>query len=435
MGRRIIISLSFVLSFTFSFGQELLTLEDAIRIAMENNYEIRIAGNSREIAGNNVSIGNAGMLPEVDVEVFQNNSIDDFKQQRITGETVEMSGAKEQSFTAGAYLNWTIFDGLGMFITYKKLKELRNLQQLDFRMTVENTIAQVMQVYYEIVLEREMVEVLEESVRLSEERLQLAEDKWDIGSGSKLEASLARVDYNADRSALISQQESMENSKIMLNRLLARDVLREFTVADTIMLEDTLEYGPIVERASAQNPALLIAGQNSVIAELEVRELRSEAYPVVGVHSSYEYSRFTSQSGFLESNRNLGFNYGFGISFNLFNGFNFLREMNNAKLRLASSDLQYDNIRNEVNGYVASTYNSYTRSLELLGLEEENLESARFNLEISKERHDIGDLPSIEYREAQTNFVEAESRYFNALYRAKASEIELLRLSGVLIEE
>lgn len=411
-------------------AQDLLTLDHAIKIGLKNNYSIRTAKNNAQIASNNNSLGNAGMLPSVDATGSGSKSQTSSKQQFITGETIDRTGAKSSSYNAGAALNWTIFDGFKMFIDKKKLSELESLGKAGARTIVDNTVAQIVNAYYNIVRQQQTLEVLQEARDISKDRMDIAQTKQRLGSGSGLDYMQAKADYNADQSALLKQQAAVSNANVELNRLLARDVNTAFTVSDTIPLLPSLQLDGLREKAAEMNAQLHQLQLQKQIAELNLKSLKAQRFPRIGLNLGYDYSKSESQSGFLLSNQSSGYNYGLSLQFNLFNGLNQNRQIQNARISAKNSEIQLSEIKSQLDASLKQAYVNYQNGLQLVKLEQDNKSVAKTAMDIATEKYRLGSITPLEVKEAQKTYIQAESRLVDARYQAKSAETELLRLSG-----
>jgi len=415
---------------------ELLTLEEAIRIGLENNFSIRIARNQADISGNNRSLGNAGFLPELSATASRSKRIENSLTE-FTGDAIpdrDVKGAESTSTNATATLSWTIFDGLGMFTTYEKLSELEELGEIEARLTIENSLAQIIVAYFNIIRQDNIADVLRSTVELSEQRIQIAETMKDLGSGSEYDLLQARADLNADRAAVIRQEVLLNNARVLLNELIGRDIDTRFTVRDEIPVNEGLDYDEIVSNALSNNLELAIARASRRVTELEIREIDAERYPEIALNLGYGYTLNESGSGFLELSRSDGFNYGVTARITLFDGFDVNLRKQNAKIRLKNQQLNFEQQRQQVRADLQSEFTRYLKSLQLVELEQENLTYARQSVEIALERFKLGTINSIELREAQRTLIDAESRLIQAQFEAKTAETELLRLTGILTE-
>ncbi|HEX2866505.1 MAG TPA: TolC family protein [Ignavibacteriales bacterium] len=417
------------------FSQETLTLEKAVQIGLENNYSIKLAGNDLRISENNATLGNAGFLPRLDLTASENNSMNNTHQEYSSGQVTDKKNATSASSTAGIALNWTIFDGMNMFTNFSRLKELNSLGEINARAAVENNVASIMSSYYNIVSIQQTIRAIQDAIKISEERVRIAEEKYNLGSGSKLELLQARVDLNADRSNLLKQQISLSQAKVSLNQLMGLESTKDFLIRDTIIISSRMDYNSLKNMVLNSNSALKSAGKNVSVASLNLSGLRSLWYPTLGLFLNYNFSGSQAQAGLIKSSQTNGFSYGLNLSFNLFNGLNTSRQVENAKISLESSQLEYDDLKNKIQSSFEQEYTSYSNNIQQVKMEEENLEAARQNAGIALDRFKYGTYSSLELSVAQKSYLDAESRLVAAEYAAKKSEIELMRLSGQIIKQ
>lgn len=415
-------------------AQELLTLDKAIEIGLKNNYDILVAKNQSEIDANNVTLGNAGALPQLNLNATQNNSVVNTTQKFVTGQEQNRKNAKSGSIATGLALNWTLFDGLGMFVSYERLKQLRDMGELNTRSAIETSVENIINTYYNIVSQKQMLNVLETAMSLSQERLKISEAKFNLGSESKLGMLQAKVDYNAERSVYIKQRMILENLKVSMNELLAREPITKFEVVDTIVISFKPSLEELKGKSSKENTFLRIADKNVSVSNLDLKGINALRYPRIGFNFNYNFSQSQSQAGLLLSNQSIGPSYGFTAVIPLFGGFNLNRQSKNARISVLSSKLQYDHAKNQLDASVVKAYNDFNNRMEVLELEKENLKVAQENINAVMERYRIGNISALDVKEAQRSFTEANNRLVSALYDAKKAEIALMRLSGSLVK-
>lgn len=411
-------------------AQEVLTPQQAISIALENNYSIRIARNQAEISANNTTLGNAGFLPTVDLGAAQSNNIQNSKQEYLSGQINERENAKSNSFNLNGTLNWTLFDGLAMFVNYEKLKELEAMGELAARAVIERTILNVLTSYYDLVRQKQRLQVLQKTLSVSEERIRLAQEKFLLGAASRLDILQAQVDYNADRSDQLNNEEVFRTSKIRLNNLLARDISLDFDVADTIDAVSLPEWNKIYEAAMVGNTYLKMNFIDNQLMSIELQSLNARRMPRLNANMGYSYLKSESESGFLKSNRTSGLTYGLTLGWNVFNGFSLNRQIANARIMKENAEIELLASRSTLETDLTATYLSLQSKIQLADFEKQNLEVSDLNLAIAMERFRLGELSGFELREAQKNYLAAESRLITARYQAKIVEIGLMEISG-----
>ncbi|OKL41841.1 TolC family protein [Pontibacter flavimaris] len=419
-------------------SQEQLSLEQAIRIGLQNNYDIRIAGRQEAISENNATLGNAGFLPNVDGRASRTFSENNSRQEFQTGPDRVRDGASSNNMSYGINLNWVIFDGLGMFINLERLKAIEKSGELFTKQTIENTLAVITASYFEVARQASKIKAIQDAIAISEARVEIAQAQFDVGVSAKVEILRAQVDYNADRSELLLQEEVLQNAKINLNQLLGRNPDIDFVVTDSILVDPTVNYSVAANSLNAANPLLQRLQLERQLANLDIRSVRASRFPTVSVLSAYNFSRSEAeplnefQARF---NQNRGYNYGLSLSVPIFNGFNINRQAQNARINLETANLELQREENRLQSDLARAYSQYTNRLQLLELEESNLKLAQENAEIALERYRLGILTAIELREAQRNELVASNRLIDIQYQAKAAEIELKRLSSTLLQE
>ncbi|CAA9199312.1 hypothetical protein FLA105534_02536 [Flavobacterium bizetiae] len=420
----------FLFCITKSSAQEVLTIEDAMKVALDNNFEIKIAKNNSTISETNVTIGNAGLLPTATANIVDNNSVTNSTQVRQDGTSTTLNNAKNNSLTYGVSLGWTVFDGMRMFARYDQLKELQKLGDAELKRTILVKIGQVNSAYYDLVQQQHQLAALDTTIVISKQRVQLAQNRFTIGKASKLEVLNAQVDLNTDQVGLLRQKESYKNAKILLNQYLARDPQIDFTVTDLVTVDNKLVLIDLMDLAKKQNPALESQIINKRIAELQLKQVKASRYPTVNLTSGYNFSESQSSLGFTSENSSKGFTYGFNASLNIFDGFNQHRNEKVAKLQIENSQIAIDQQNMILNTQLSTAFQTYLTNLELIDLEEDNQAIAKQNLDITLDKFRIGTITTLDFRTAQLNYVNAKVRYSNAQYEAKLSEIALKELAG-----
>ena len=411
-----------------------MTIEQAAEIALKNNYDILISKNISQQAVNSNTLGNAGMLPVLSLNATGISANNDTKQEFSSGLIVDKKGVQSENITTGAYLTWTVFDGLKMFATHDRLKELEGMGMLGTKIQIENTLVQVTSAYYTIVMHKQMIDGLKASMAVSEERLKIAQKKFDIGTASKVDVLQAKVDLNAQKSALMKESTLLSDSKETLNQLLVQPVDKEFEVADSIPLMNDYKYEDLKNSILAKNSDLLFSQKNIDVSNYMIREAKAAYYPRLNLNANYIFSRAQNQAGFALLNQNLGLNLGFTASWNIFNGFNNANNIKNLKLNLENSNFEYENLKTMTQLALLKAFKKYQDDLAILQLETENNSLVKENLTIALERFRVGESNSIELKVAQQSYEEAINRLSDARYSAKISETQLLKLSGGIVK-
>lgn len=424
----------FIFFFTTVSAQQKLSLNESIQIGLENNYSIKIAKNQEAISVESRKAGRSAIMPKVDANASLNQSINDTRQVFVTGGINERDAAKTTIQNANVLMTWTLFDGLKMFAAYDKLKELEKLGEVNTKAMLQNIVADIIINYYAIVASQEQMKASKEALEVSKSRLTIAENKSNVGSGSTLDLLNAKVDYNADYSTYLKQQETLKNLKIRFNELLILPIDNSFELTDTIPQATILDINSMYERLKDQNPQLISAKSRQRIAELNVKEVAADRYPTLRLNSGYNFNNQNAEAGFFIENRNQGFNYGISASINIFNGLLQSKREKIAKIESQTAEMDYLSTKQNLEANWNTLVTSYQNNSTLLQLEGENQQVSKRNLEISIDKYKLGGISSFQLREAQRSYIEANSRFVNALYQYKLAETSLLELAGDLVK-
>lgn len=421
----------------FVRAQQSLTLEQAIATSLANNYDILLSRNDSLLAALDYSYANYAFYPRLNANAGYNLTNNDSKQVLADGQKRERGGIRSNNLSASINLNWTLFDGLKMFSTKKRLGQLVELGELQVKNQVITTVSDVIRTYYDLARQQQQLKAIEETMQLSEERLKLAQYKFDIGTGAKPDVLQAQIDLNAQKSGYLTQQTNILKTKELLNQLLSIPVDSDFTVLDTIPITTGLLLDSIQSGLTSVNPQLLLIQKGVDIANLSLQERRAERFPTVSFNSAYNFSRTDNKSVINPFqplfNQNKGLNYGFTASIPIFNGYNSRRLIKAAQLDIEYQQLQYKRSLASITTSITNAYKDYDLSKRTLALEEENIILVRENLFIARERYRLGISTFLEMREAQRSLEEANNRLIQARYNTKIAEVELLRLRGDLV--
>jgi outer membrane protein TolC len=412
-----------------------LRLDAAVEQALNDNPQAQIARRTLDIAANNVTVGNAGFLPTLSGRADYTETIEDTEQTFLDGNTQSADGAKTAQLGAGADLRWTVFDGLRSFATYDRLGAERGRQAAATTTQLEALVADVIDGYYNVARLQRQQAVFREATAISRERLRIAEVRREVGAASDLEVRRAQVDLNADSAAVLRQAVTLSNAKSRLNQLLGRSeaASTRYAVSSTIVVDETLAYPALRDTAFRNSPALRQVREALRAARAERRELRADYFPQIDVTAGIGYSELEAESGFLQERTTTDVTYGAVLTFNVFDGLNRRRRSQNAEIRVTNAQLAVEDVRTELTTALTSAHDRYENRLRLVALERQNRTAAQANVDVALQQFEVGTITSVELREVQEQFIEAESRLLAAQYEAKQAEVALRRLSGQLL--
>jgi len=412
------------------FAQEKITAEEAIKIGLKNNFDIQIAKNNQEIAENNAGLGTSGFLPKLDAT--GNYNLGSTKTE--TNSPFSFGDTDTRSYGAKLSLNWTLFDGFRMFVNKSKYDDLAKLGEFQARNTIESSVVGILRAYFNLVAQQKLLEISKISLEVSELRYNKTKVREEMGAVSTTDLLNAQVAYNSDKSNLISQELTVEIARKDLLLALGLEQSKQIKVDDDINTTSTLyNYEDLKSRVFQQNSTLLSAQQSLLVSEADQSLATSNYYPVLSLNSGYGYT----DSKTARSNNPTDINskttdatIGLTLSFNLFNGLRDDIARQNAIIGVKNSEFQLNKTQNQVEGLLNEKFLTYNKRIEKLKIEQENINAAKQNLELQRDKLETGTANSLEFRDAQLNYVRAENSLINAKLQFKIAEYELKQLTG-----
>jgi outer membrane protein len=416
---------------------KMLTVEEAIATALKNNFDIQLSKNDSAVAALDYSYRNAIFLPRVNASLgtsWNNNK----QNQEFSNNTKREGKVKTTNINSSVSLSWTLFDGMKMFATRDKAAELIKLGELGIKEQIINTIASVINTYYSISRQKQLLKAIEEQMSLSQERVKLAQYKLDIGVGAKPDVLQSKVDNNAQRALQLEQQTSIRQLKEQLNQLMNVKDAAPYEISDSIPINTKLSLGDIQNGIEASNPSLLITQKNIAITGFTLKERKAERFPTVSFNSAYNFSRTNNNVALNPAlpifNQNRGPNYGLTASIPILNGFNTKRLIKQTELSIKNQQLLFETQKSFLNLSVTNAFMEYEQQKKALALEEENILLAKENVSIVFQVYKLNSTTLIQLKEAEKSLQDAYTRLITTRYNTKLAETELLRLKGDLVK-
>jgi len=424
-----IILLLFMISFSFCiFAQNVLTIDEAISIALKNNYDIWIARNEADIAKLNNSLGNAGMLPTVSISGTENFAVNTINQKLASGGKVTATNTHSNTLSAGAFVNWTLFDGGKMFVTKNKLNEIQKLGELQYKEKVAQTVFEVIVAYYDVIKQTQQLNSFLEVVNYNTERVKILQKSFESGFIPKNNLLQSKIDLNVYTEHVINQKSVIIAAKRTLNLLLCRDAEISFGVSDSIPNNFVFNKEELIKRLFTNNNTLLSLQKEVDISKLSIKELNSLYLPKLSMNGGYNFYENNNSFGNTTTNQLIGPQIGGSLSIPLYQSGNVRRQVNIAKLQLKSTEYTLESTKIQINIQLQNAITVYENQLLLLNIEKETAELTRENLEITMERLRLGQTTALEVRQAQESFVDSQTRLINLKYNLKIAETKLKQL-------
>lgn len=416
---------------TKGFGQQRLTLQQAINFALQNSLQLQIARNDIEAAEIQNHISFAGGSPLIDGTASNTETFTNVNQKFNTGSTIQRSGnANQTQFgVSGSYL---LFNGYRVVTTKKRLAELVTISKENLNLQIQNIIADVMIKYYDIVRQDSYINTLDTAISLSQQRLDLFTVRKDVGLANNADIFQAQIDLNAAQQNKTSQLLILEQAKVDLLNMMNLKPDSLIIIKDTIRVDENILLDSI-QTAARVTPQVLVAERQIIINELIEKEVKAQRYPSVSLNTGFNFSRNKASAGQFAFNQNYGPFIGLGLSVPLFNGGLFKRQQKVAAIDTRNATLLRDDLLLDIEANAVKNYRAYTSNLQQLKTEKLNYDLAQKLIDITNARFNLSVATIIEVREAQQSFVDAGFRMVNLNYAAKIAEIELKRLAGTLV--
>lgn len=416
------------------FAQELITPEKAVSLALENNYGIKLVNADVEVANNNANILNSGYLPTITGNAGATYNLDNTEADFTDGRVTVLNGAESSRYNASVDLNYTLFDGLGRAYDYKQLKETHQLTELQARETIENTILQLFTVYYNVAEVTENKDAISQTLAISKDRLTRAEYQFDYGQSTKLEALNAEVDINNDSISLMNSELQLNNAKRDLNLVLGNTLAEDFNIDTEITFYTLHNKEELFDKAKINNVSLLQVNKNIAINTLGVRSEKSAYLPTIGLSSSYGWNKNNNNAAsFVAVSINTGLSAGLNLSWNLFDGGTTITSVKNAKINLETQNIQKERLLVTLERDFKNAWDNFQNKLSIYRFQENNIKTAQNNFDRTQEKFKLGQVNSIVFRQAQLNLLNAKLSESQAKYLAKIAELEMLQISGELL--
>ena len=414
-------------------GTDTLSLNEAINRALEENHSIIISRNLAEIDENSATIGNAGYLPNLSLNSSYNESVEDTRLEFPSQPGQDVTGSRSSRFNASLDLQWVLFDGFGNRYRLQSLQRGRDLSDVQSRQEIEATLLQVIERYLEVSTQAQLLEVTREAVEISNQRYRRALENFEAGGGSRVDLLNAEVSLNQDSVRVVETEVNLNRARRNLQVLLGNDPSVNVSVEQQYELNDRLTLNTLLPSALSQNARLSASDIEAEQARLQLQQSRAERYPQISTNASYSYNHLESDAGQFTFQETEGFTAGLTFSLPIFDGFRRNIAVQNDKIRVKNSEEQRRLIEKEIRSALLNTYETYSANLFLLEKQELNVETAELNFERTELAFEQGQVTNTDFREAQLNLLQARQDLISQRVQAKISEIDLLQISGQIL--
>jgi len=426
-----IIVLSFCLDTEISaIAADTLSLTEVIDITLDHSYSIKIAANDAAIASANATRAAAGMLPVVSATIGQIGGLNDINQSLLSGQEINRLGAGNKQSSANIALNWTLFDGFGMFANYDRLLALKNMGELKLRSSIENTISKVIMSYCTMVRNQAMIQSSLFREELSKERLRLSVLRFSVGRSGEQDTLQASIDFQSDKTATLRIVEQYKASRLQLNNFMGGYHDTVYTVTSHF---PSIHYDStkLNERTVIQSNIDLQAIKAGIIsADAALEQVKARSYPRLSLNTAYSYNQSNNDGSFVISNQTKGASFNITAQYDVLDGFLFSQKKEIASLQLENVGIQYKELEQLLLTSFRIAKGSFDTYTAIDKLEENNVLIAKKNSEIAFEKLKQGTMSSYDFRVTQQSIYEAQFRSIQAKYERMLSLSELMKITS-----
>lgn len=417
----------------------LLTLEEAVSQALENNYDIRLERYAVERSENNVSRALSGQRPRLELNGsyewgYANTEIQTLPMGEVPeggNAPMELEGTSN-TFSVQPQLSVPIFQGFKGRYRYRQLENARQMSALQRDGVIEQTLVGTVSAYLEVACLQAQLEINRENIALSYDRWQRVQEDAKFGVANSVRRLQAEVDLKTDSANYRNTQLSYQNSRRNLNVILVRPLEDEYRVQEALLLSDTLEYEALLSDMKAHNTQLKLSRHGVDHATYEEKMAQASYYPTVQGYANYTYLNSEDEANFLQSNLSYGPNVGVQLSYPIFTGGANKIQRQNAQLSREEQEMSLESRHFNLETELRNAYAQHVNNREQLRIERSNLATFEQNYEKVSEDLKLGLVTASDVRTAQLNLTAAKNRINTLTYAVKQSEIRLLQLSGRL---
>jgi outer membrane protein TolC len=424
--KRLILYAALFLPF-ITMAQPVVTLKSAIDTTLKNNFDIQIASNNLEISKTNNKLGVAGGLPSLNVNMSDNQSYVNVNQELYTGVKINKPQSTASSLSSNATASMTLFNGFKVWATKRRLNSLQQQSELQLNNQIQNSIATVMAKYYDIVRQQEYLKIMQNSLDVSQKKLDIITEKKNVGMANDADFLQAQIDVNTAQQNLRTQQAVVEQVKTDLLQLMSQNTYYPFTVKDSIAVDNSIQLGDVTGYLN-RNPQYLATEEQVKINEQALKEVSALRYPTLRLTGGYSLSRTKNSAGNILLNESYGPNVGVTLAVPVFNGGAYKAQRDAARFNIENANLQKESLMNTLTSGAIKTHQSYSSAIQQLDAQKNTIELSGKLINVVLQRFQVNQATILDVKAAQASYENTGYQFINLSYAAKIAEIELKRL-------
>jgi outer membrane protein TolC len=412
-------------------AQRVLTLEDAIQIALRKSLDIEVMRNDAAAAEILNNYGVAGGLPTVTATASDQAQVTNIYQKLSTGTIIERNGALGNNLSANVAGTMVLYNGMRIQATKDRLEQIAGQRQQLLTAQIQNTVASVMTQYYDVRRQEAYLKTIDGSIAVADKNLEIVTVRQSAGLANDADVFQAQLDLNALRQQRLNQELTIAQAKSELLNLLNEDIQSDISLSDSIAVNASLNYDSLMA-GLRMNPEIVAASQEIAVQQLLEREVSAQRLPTLRANAGVNFGNNISNGGFQLASRNYGPYAGLSLNVPIYNGSSLKRQEQVAALATRNATLDREILLQDREAALWRSWQTYQNALLLLENEAQNVALSRRLLDLMVQKYSLRQATILELKQAQNSFEESGYRLVNLEFAAKAAEIELRRLGGKL---
>ena len=421
-----------------SISQDSLSLSKAIEIGLEKNYDIRLTLKNVEINTLLNDWGEAGRLPQLTINLGQNNSLSDQRKNPISFAPYLFQST---DLSSNAALNWTLFNGFGIKANKIKLEQLQLQSENTATLAIENTIHGIILAYYQAKMQIEQLSLLNNIVQLSYEKYSQQQIKSNIGIGVKFDLLQYESNLYTDSTNIVLQQLTLNNAIRNLNLIMGEDVEKKWFLTSKIKPElNNKNFSVLKKEMLSNNTNIKNQYINIALTQQDISLAKSQFYPIInfntGLNTSFGQLSTKDVNAPIgnAASRNLNYYGNFTLNFKLYDGGKVKRGIKALEIQNEVDQLQMAQMTNQLIFELKNVYELYQTRTKIFELTKKAFVVSQSNLEIAKLKEQSGLINSFNFRDIEMAYLSAGVALYQASYDLLESNATLLKMTGKIIQ-
>lgn len=415
----------------------ILTLEECVSIALEQNADAVIGKKYVESAKAGVRGAVANFLPKLNASSSYSHSVQSF-QDPLSGISLEgiyvperYLERKSDSYSAGLSMSQSLFRGGYNWANLSSARANHRRVQSSYEQTEQSLALEVKVRYYDLLKATRLLQVAEELVRSSEEQVKLEENLHQIGATTKANVLRAKVKLGEDRLNFISASNNLDLARANLNDILGWTLDTPIDVVDDFAVErEAPDLSALIQEAISRHPSVKMAEAQQSQAKASLGMAKSGRMPSLSASGSYSWGDSDLPKDLTDWKGHDSWRVGLSLSLPIFDGFSTKANIRQARLNLAVAQEELQQTKRDVTLAVKQAFLKVTEAEERMQITEESLALAEEERRLAEERYRLGASFLLELIDSQVAYSTAQTNHISALYDYKLAVAQLEQAVG-----